>query len=336
MLATLGGTLALLVGLIWLLLPLLATEMSRPRDSVWGAVVLLLGLVLVTSAERLTGSPMLAVLCGGLVTARLGGEVVLSRWRQLDPEEKRRLGSSERWTTSLQQLIASLVRLLEMGGGIVKGLGSWIAERRRPSTTTKRWVRPEPDADAVPPTAPTASGDTAAGESRGADTENVPGAPEVGKEASVDVVIAPAPEQGGAADQAHKAEEADQEEAREVASEQAAGAGAAGRDPMDPDPVEKTADSGIERPGDEAAGGQGPAPVVVSHFGEIDRLIAEAVPEAEAELETEAGASDEVSTPDDQPTGGEDVEQDTSDRQATAEVEEKAREEADTPDREAG
>ena len=40
MLATLTGDLCLLVGLAVLLLPLLATELSRPRDGVWGAVVL--------------------------------------------------------------------------------------------------------------------------------------------------------------------------------------------------------------------------------------------------------------------------------------------------------
>ncbi|MFM9102322.1 MAG: Ycf66 family protein, partial [Cyanobium sp.] len=62
MLAILGGALALVIGLAVLLLPLLLPELSRARDAVWGAVVLLLGLVLVTSAERLRGAPMLGVL----------------------------------------------------------------------------------------------------------------------------------------------------------------------------------------------------------------------------------------------------------------------------------
>ncbi len=57
MVASLSGTLALAVGLAVLLLPLMASELSRPRDAMWGAVVLLLGLTLVTSADRLTGSP---------------------------------------------------------------------------------------------------------------------------------------------------------------------------------------------------------------------------------------------------------------------------------------
>lgn len=152
MLATLGGFLALLLGTMLLLLPLLASELSRARDSVWGAVVLLLGLVLVTSAERLTGAPMLAVLCGGLLIGRLGVEVGQGRWRLLTEEERQRLWSVERWQTSLSQIGASLGRLLQLASGVVGGLGSWLAERRaaRPAST-KKWVRPE--AEVPEPTA---------------------------------------------------------------------------------------------------------------------------------------------------------------------------------------
>lgn len=146
MLATLGGFLALLLGLAILLLPLLATELSRPRDSVWGAVVLLLGLVLVTTADRLSGAPMLGVLCGGLLIGRLGMEVSQARWRLLSEEERLRLWSKERWQTSLSQASAALGQLLTQVGQASAGLSSWLTERRqsRPAST-KRWVRPEPE-----------------------------------------------------------------------------------------------------------------------------------------------------------------------------------------------
>jgi len=157
MLATLAGTLALLLGLAILLLPLLAGELSRPRDSVWGAVVLLMGLVLVTSADRLTGAPMLGVLSAGLVIGRLGSEVGQARWRQLTEEEQQRLWSAERWTSSLGQLGASLGRLLEVGAGVTSSATAWLAERRRPRSTGKRWVRPEAEADPAQAPAPAAS-----------------------------------------------------------------------------------------------------------------------------------------------------------------------------------
>jgi hypothetical protein len=143
MLATLAGFLALLLGLSLLLLPLLVTELSRPRDSAWGAVVLLLGLVLVTSAERLTGSPMLAVLCGGLLMGRLGSEVAQGRWRALSDEERQALRSTERWSRSLNQLTAAAASLLQSSLALAGASSAWLAERRQGRSHGKRWVRSE-------------------------------------------------------------------------------------------------------------------------------------------------------------------------------------------------
>jgi len=149
MLATLGGILALLAGLTVLLVPLLVPELSRPRDAFWGALVLLLGLVLVTSAERLSGAPMLAVLCGGLLIGRLGTEVSLGRWRQLSDEERQRFWAPERWRTSLSQLGATLAQLVNGLQAASSSLGGWLKQRMSAKASqspqvTKRWVRPEP------------------------------------------------------------------------------------------------------------------------------------------------------------------------------------------------
>jgi isoleucyl-tRNA synthetase len=167
MLATLAGCLALALGVAVLLLPVLVSELSRPRDAAWGAVVLLLGLVLVTGAERLTGAPMLAVLCGGLLVGRLGVEVGQGRWRQLTPEEQQRLGSPERWRNGLAQLGASLaalsgVAVARLGalGGIFSGLGGSLGGlegglgRGRNRRSGKRWVRPEAPAMPSDPAEP--------------------------------------------------------------------------------------------------------------------------------------------------------------------------------------
>ena len=139
MLATLSGDLCLLFGLALLLLPLLAVELSRPRDGVWGAVVLLLGLVLVTSSDRLRGAPTLAVLFASLLIGRLSSEVGRSRWNSLSDAEQERLGSIDHWTTSIQQLGTAAGRLGE-------GLGS-MAKQLKPAgksgVSGKKWVRPE-------------------------------------------------------------------------------------------------------------------------------------------------------------------------------------------------
>jgi len=141
MLATLSGDVCLLFGLALLLLPLLAVELSRPRDGVWGAVVLLLGLVLVTSSDRLRGAPMLAVLCGSLLVSRLSAEVGQARWRALSEDEQQRLASPDHWLTGLQQLGTA-------AGSLTDGLGG-MAKQLKPGgksgVSGKRWVRPDGD-----------------------------------------------------------------------------------------------------------------------------------------------------------------------------------------------
>ncbi|MFN9631475.1 MAG: Ycf66 family protein [Cyanobacteriota bacterium] len=161
MVATLAGLGALLFGLALLLLPLLATELSRPGDSAWGALVLVLALVLVTSAERLTGAPMLAVVCGGLLIGRLSVEVGRGRWRQLSIEEQGRLGTMERWRTSVHQAGTSLQELLETAGQTTTTVLERWRERRQPKASGKRWVRPDTAADAPsPPSEPPAAAPT--------------------------------------------------------------------------------------------------------------------------------------------------------------------------------
>ena len=139
MLATLSGDLCLLLGLALLLLPLLAVELSRPRDGVWGAVVLLLGLVLVTSTDRLRGAPMLAVLCSGLLTARLGSEVAQARWNSLSETEQQQFTSFDHWRTSIQQLFTATGRV---GEGIA-GIAKQLKPAGKSGVVGKKWVRPE-------------------------------------------------------------------------------------------------------------------------------------------------------------------------------------------------
>ena len=146
MLATIAGDLCLLLGLAVVLLPLVATELSRPRDGIWGGIVLLLGLVLVTSSDRLRGAPMLAVICSALLISRLGSEVAQARWQRLSQEEQQRLRSKERWSTSLQQLGTSITTLLSNLSAAVGSLKPEPASANREegsSRSGKRWIRPD-------------------------------------------------------------------------------------------------------------------------------------------------------------------------------------------------
>ena len=133
------GDLTLILGFAFLLLPLLVTELSRPRDAIWGAVVLLLGLALLDSRDRFSGPLVLVVVLGALLIFRLGIEIAQSRWHQLGTEEKLRFGSLERWTTSLKQTGASIAEL----GGALRGLIKISSFKPTSKSIKKKWVRPE-------------------------------------------------------------------------------------------------------------------------------------------------------------------------------------------------
>ena len=179
-LAVLIGSLALIAGLLLMLLPLVASELARPRDSFWAAVVLLLGLVLVTASDRLTGAPMLGVLCGGLLIGRLGSEVGQQRWGALEPAQQQRFSETSYWSEQLQQLRGAAAKLLAAGGIVA----SWLQERLKKPEVNKRWVR----ADATGEATPSEAEPTATEPSADADSSNE------AAEISAEVVPEPEPE----------------------------------------------------------------------------------------------------------------------------------------------
>ena len=146
MLAILTGDLCFLFGALLLLLPLLATEISRPRDSLIGALFLFLGLVLSNNSDRLRGSPMLAVLVGGILILNLGLEVLQSRWQKLSPEEQVSFRSLKRWKIVLGQLLKSMKTLLR----ISRETSEVMTVKVSSTSPKKRWVRPESTPEEMP------------------------------------------------------------------------------------------------------------------------------------------------------------------------------------------
>ncbi|MEE2695664.1 MAG: Ycf66 family protein [Cyanobacteriota bacterium] len=223
-LAVLIGSLALIAGLLLMLLPLVASELARPRDSFWAAVVLLLGLVLVTASDRLTGAPMLGVLCGGLLIGRLGSEVGQQRWGALEPAQQQRFSETSYWSEQLQQLRGAAAKLLAAGGIVA----SWLQERLKKPEVSKRWVRADATAEATPseaePTATEPSADTDSSDEAAEISAEVVPEPEPEAEPEPEPELEPEPAVEPAAEltvevEATSAVEAEAEAEPEVAAE---------------------------------------------------------------------------------------------------------------------
>ena len=133
------GYLAIALGLSVLFVSLLLTELSRPRDALWGAIIMLLGLVLITSYESLNGSPMLAVFFSFLIMSRFLVEISQYRWQQLSEEEKISVKTLTRWKNSFKQVFLAGAKF----GSIVFEVFKLFKPKPKPSEIGKKWIRSE-------------------------------------------------------------------------------------------------------------------------------------------------------------------------------------------------
>ena len=140
MLISIFGYFFLSLGLLILALPLLLVELSRPRDWLIGGLFLVLGLFLLVENDLLRGSINLFVISMAILYGIMISEIFQNRWYQLSFEEKKRIGSFERWFESFKQLGQIFAGL---GNSILIFFKSFKKQSEKP-TTEKKWVRPEP------------------------------------------------------------------------------------------------------------------------------------------------------------------------------------------------
>ena len=139
MVVSIFGYLFLFVGTLILALPLMLVELSRPRDWLTGGLFLFLGLFLIVENDLLRGSINLLVISMTILYGKLIFEIIQTRWYQLSSEEKKRIGSFQRWFESFKQLGQSFVLL---GNGFLNLFKGFKTKSEKP-LKEKKWVHPE-------------------------------------------------------------------------------------------------------------------------------------------------------------------------------------------------
>ena len=133
------GYLFLLVGLLILFLPLMLVELSRPRDWLMGGIFLFLGLFLLVENDLLRGSINLLVISMAILYWKLLSEIIQIRFYQLSDEEKKGIGSFDRWFESLKQIGQIIISL---GNSSLNFFKSFRTQSAKP-LIEKKWVHPE-------------------------------------------------------------------------------------------------------------------------------------------------------------------------------------------------
>ncbi len=139
MVVSIFGYLFAFVGLLILALPLMLVELSRPRDWLTGGLFLFLGLFLLVENDLLRGSINLLVIAMVILYGQMMLEIFQIRWYQLSSEEKKRIGSFQRWFESFKQLGQSFVLLFK---GFLNISTSFTNKSEKP-LKEKKWVHPE-------------------------------------------------------------------------------------------------------------------------------------------------------------------------------------------------
>ena len=139
MVVSISGYLFLLVGLLILALPLMLVELSRPRDWLMGGLFLFLGLFLLVENDLLRDSINLLVISMAILYGKMISEIIQTRWYQLSSEERKHIGSFQRWFESFKQL-GQIFSLL--GNGFLSFFKSIMTKSEKP-LKDKKWVHPD-------------------------------------------------------------------------------------------------------------------------------------------------------------------------------------------------
>ena len=139
MIVSILGYLFLFLGLLILALPLMLVELSRPRDWLMGGLFLFLGLFLLVENDLLGDSINLLVISMAVLYGKMILEIIQNRWYQLSSDEKKRIGSFQRWFQSFKQLSQSFALL---GNGFINFFKGITTKPEKP-LKEKKWVHPE-------------------------------------------------------------------------------------------------------------------------------------------------------------------------------------------------
>jgi len=139
MVVSIFGYIFLCVGLLILALPLMLVELSRPRDWLMAGLFLFLGLFLLVENDLFRGSINLLVISMAILYGKMILEITQTRWYQLSSQEKKRIGSFQRWFESFKQLGDSFALV---GNGFLNFFINFTTKSKKP-LKEKKWVHPE-------------------------------------------------------------------------------------------------------------------------------------------------------------------------------------------------
>ena len=132
------GFFYILIGFIFLSVPLIYLELGRPRDLIKAFLNLLIGLILIVKNKILDESFFLIFLLLSTLISFYIFELFLSRWNQLTDKEKNKLTTFLEFKNNFSKILEAV----NLGvSNLSKTLNFFNFDRNNEKISPKKWVR---------------------------------------------------------------------------------------------------------------------------------------------------------------------------------------------------
>ena len=132
------GTFYILVGTIFLTVPIIYLELGKPKDLIKAFLNLLIGLILIIKNKTLDESFFVIFLFITVLVIFYLVELFWSRWYQLTDNEKKKLTTFLEFKKNFLKIVESINLVL---GDFTKPSNFFNFGSNKKNTTQKKWVR---------------------------------------------------------------------------------------------------------------------------------------------------------------------------------------------------
>ena len=132
------GSFYILIGALFLIVPLIYLELGRPKDLIKAFLNLLVGFVLIIKNKTIDESFFVIFLLLTLLVIFYLIEIFLFRWNQLTDKEKKKLTTFVEFKNNFSKILEAI----NLGGrNFTKPLNFFNFGSNNQNTTPKKWVR---------------------------------------------------------------------------------------------------------------------------------------------------------------------------------------------------
>ena len=132
------GIFYLLIGSLFLLVPLLYLELGRPKDLIKASLNLSIGFILIIKNKIIDESLFVIFILLTLLAVIYLVELFLSRWNQLTDKEKNKLTTF----LELKNNLSKLLEAINLGvRNLIKPLSLFNFDNHNQNISPKKWVR---------------------------------------------------------------------------------------------------------------------------------------------------------------------------------------------------